>query len=123
MRGFFGGFFTQGDFATLTLTFQDAGAATLGTVTIGGVSNVDRGNATGLLARQSAGAVPVGTRQVNLTLRMTRTDGSYNDGYADNLSLVFENGSAVATPLPATFLAFAVGTVALGVRSRARRVA
>jgi hypothetical protein len=36
-------------------------------------------------------AVPPGTRQVEIKVVMTRTDGAYNDGYADNLSLVLVN--------------------------------
>jgi hypothetical protein len=32
--------------------------------------------------------VPVGARSARVTLLMTRTEGSYNDGYADVLSLI-----------------------------------
>jgi len=49
---------------------------------------VDRGGLTSFLFRAATNPVPSGTRQIKLLLTMTRQSGSYNDGYADNLSLV-----------------------------------
>lgn len=121
LTGYLGGFSTQGDNAVLTLTFLNAGAVSLGTATIGPVTNTDRGDATGLLSRSTTGTVPVGTRSLSVTLQMTRTNGSYNDGYADNLSLILANGPTVATPAPATFALFAFGSVAGGLWTRRRR--
>jgi hypothetical protein len=87
LAGWFGGFASQEDRAKLSADFKSAGGATLGTVTIGDVTATERANATGLLYRVATGLVPVGTRSVQLTITMTRFAGSYNDGYADSLSL------------------------------------
>ena len=42
---------------------------------------------TGMIPKAVAGAMPKGTRTIRVTLSANRTSGSYNDGYADNLSL------------------------------------
>ena len=42
----------------------------------------------GLVYRETTGTVPQGTRMVEVVLEATASWG-YNDGYADNLSLVF----------------------------------
>jgi len=53
------------------------------------------------LQRSSNGTVPSGTRTV-LVCSMLRTDGTANDGYADDLSLVFSGlTAAVAATCPA----------------------
>lgn len=91
LSGWLGGFSSQEDDTVLTATFLDAtGTNALGTVSIGPVSAVDRTNNTALLFRQAATAVPPGTRTVQLLLVMTLFEGSFNDGYADNLSFVLE---------------------------------
>ncbi len=92
LSGFLGGFATQNDRATLTATFKDGGGGTLAIASIGPVTNVDRGNVTGLLFRTTSGSVPAGTRTVDLLLTLTRAAGFSNDGYADNLSLVLTGG-------------------------------
>ena len=93
LAGFLGGFQDQGDNAVLSVTFKN-GDLVLGTAQIGPVTAADRGNATGLLARSTSDAVPVGTRQLLVTLQMTRAPiFSYNDGYADNLSLTLKRGA------------------------------
>ena len=87
LAGRLGGWDGQGDHATLTISFLDSGETTLGQVKIGPVGNQDRKGATGLLFRQATGRVPKKTRKIEVVLLLTRTDGVYNDGYADNLSL------------------------------------
>lgn len=62
-------------------------------MTIGPVIATDRTNLTGLLLRQNSAVIPNGTRKLAALLTMTRTDGSYNDGYADNLSLILRAGN------------------------------
>jgi len=104
LSGYLGGFAGQRDHATFTATFQDAGAATLGSAVIGPVSASDRGNVTSLLSRSTQGTIPVGTRQIEVLLEMTRIDGSYNDGYADNLSL-----EMTVIPLPASIVLLGTG--------------
>jgi hypothetical protein len=88
LSGFLGGFSSQNDQAQLSVTFRDGANASLGTATIGPVLASDRGDATGLLSRMTNATVPIGTRTVDVVLSMTRTSGTANDGYADNLSFV-----------------------------------
>ncbi len=87
LSGWLGGYSTQEDYATLTVTFQDGTLNALGTGTIGPVTAEDRADATGLLLRGTTGSVPVGTRSALVVLAMVREAGTANDGYADNLSL------------------------------------
>jgi|HubBroStandDraft_1064217.scaffolds.fasta_scaffold266219_1 hypothetical protein len=89
LEGYIGGYSDQGDYATLTATFKDANGATLGKGTIGPVTPADRKDMTELLERSSTGAVPDNTSSVLVVLAMTRECGAYNDGYANDLSLVF----------------------------------
>jgi hypothetical protein len=122
LEGFLGGFSSQRDNAVLTASFLDGLSGVLGSASIGPVSNTDRSDLTGLLARSTNGIVPVGTRGIQFDLSHTRVDGSYDDGYADNLSLILrgpetENG----VPEPATLLLLASGLTACGVVVRRRR--
>ena len=89
LSGWLGGWQSQDDNATLTVTFQNALGTALGTGSIGPVLAADRASATGFVQRSSSGAVPSGTRTVLVVLSMVRTAGTANDGYADDLSLVF----------------------------------
>jgi uncharacterized protein (TIGR03382 family) len=123
LSGYLGGFSSQDDNATLTVAFQNAASTTLGTATIGPVTAADRGSATGMLLRTAAGTVPAGTRQALITLTLTRVSGTYNDGYADNLSLVLSGGAQTATPVPATGpAALALLSLLLVLSVRRRRV-
>ncbi len=92
LAGWLGGYASQNDDATLQATFKGATGNVLGTATIGPVLAADRDGITELLYRSAQGVMPVGTRQVVLLLTMTRTDGSYNDGYADDLSFTLSPG-------------------------------
>jgi hypothetical protein len=84
-----GGFSAQEDNATITATFLNAGGQDVGHLTIGPVTATDRGSQTSLLARTTSGTVPVGTRKVHVLITATKTEGDYNDGYIDNVSLTF----------------------------------
>jgi len=112
LSGYFGGFASQNDWAALTVSFRDAGGTSLLSETIGNVTASDRGNITGLLFRETSGFVPAFTRDVLLTLNMTRVSGIYNDGYADNLSLVLSSPQMVSEP--ETVVVLAMGLMALG---------
>jgi hypothetical protein len=99
LSGWLGGYWTQDDSATLTVTFQSASGTALGTGSIGPVLASDRSDATGLLQRSSTGAVPAGTRTVSVVLSLVRTAGTANDGSADNLSLAFSGtGTGACNP-------------------------
>lgn len=94
LSGYLGGFAHQPDNAKLTATFRDASNAGLGSATTGPVTPADRTNATGLLQRETEGSIPAATRKIEVQIQMTRLEGSYNDGYADNLSLLLTESPA-----------------------------
>lgn len=96
-EGYLGGFSNQQDQATAYLTFRSGANAILGSTQLGPVTNTDRGNQTSLLRRTAGGFVPPGTVAIEIELRLTAIASSYNDGYADNLSLVL--GSQLFLPL------------------------
>jgi hypothetical protein len=116
LDGYLGGFAAQEDNAVLRVNFLDSSLGVLGTAAIGPVSAADRANLTALLFRSASGSVPVGTRFVDIALNMTRTEGAYNDGYADNLSLVLS-----AVPEASTSLLFLGGGSVLILLQRRRR--
>jgi hypothetical protein len=76
------------DHAELQAAFRDGSASALGSVAIGPVTNTDRGSLTRLLRRAAEGGVRMGTRSIQVRFLCTRFDDSYNDGYADSLTLV-----------------------------------
>jgi hypothetical protein len=100
LSAFLGGFSSQEDNASLSAIFRNSGGTGLGTFSIGPVTAANRGNTTGLLARSTTGTVPIGTRDILVTLSMTRFSGTANDGYADNLSLVLTDNTPAATSVP-----------------------
>jgi hypothetical protein len=89
LSGWLGGYSSQTDNAVLTARFEKANGAALSTATIGPVTEGQRKDVSELLRRSTTGKVPAGTRQVVVTLTMTRHSGTDNDGMADDLSLVF----------------------------------
>jgi hypothetical protein len=83
-----GGFEGQADNATATVAFEDANGATLLKTTLGPVTPQDRKGVTGLLPRETSGLVPKTATQAVVTIVFTRYEGTYNDGSADDISLV-----------------------------------
>ncbi|MDX6639967.1 MAG: hypothetical protein QOF12_978, partial [Solirubrobacteraceae bacterium] len=105
LSGFLGGFAGQEDNAKVTASFNDdSNETTLLNLAIGPVTNADRSNQTTLVSRADSGTIPAGARQVVIDVVFTRTSpaNTYNDGYADNLSLTLTDGAAPDAPgLPA----------------------
>ncbi len=88
-----GGFQDQDDSALLLASFLDGASMPIANpVQIGPVTAADRGNATGFRNRSENGVVPSGTRTIRVQVQMILVSGPYNDGYADNLSLVLTTG-------------------------------
>lgn len=106
LAGYLGGFSSQEDNARLELTFRDAALATLGGAQIGPVSATDRNSGSALLRRVALGGVPIGTRSILMRLVCIRLAGSYNDGYADSLTLVLSPTTAGVEGAVATALEF-----------------
>jgi hypothetical protein len=89
LSGWLGGYSSQGDNAAVYMTLESASGASLATATLGPVTEAQRDGNSELLSRHVSGPVPAATRTVVVKLVFSRTDGSDNDGMADNLSLVF----------------------------------
>jgi hypothetical protein len=87
LSGWLGGYSSQGDYASLDITWDTASGKSLGKAALGPVTEAQRKGVTGMLFRSKTGAVPKGATEVLVVLRMVREDGEYVDGYADNLSL------------------------------------
>jgi len=92
LSAYLGGKGSQPDGATVSVTFKSEAlgdGTQLGSpLTVGPVTPADRGNETTLLKREASATVPAGARSAVVTITATRAEGSYNDGYADNVSLV-----------------------------------
>jgi len=121
--GYFGGYLTQADYATLSATFLDGSSDVLGVVTIGGNNETARNGQTELLYAGTTGMIPDGTESILFTLTMTREEGNYNDGYADNLSFVAVDPPAggATTPEPSAWMLTGLGCGALLWARRGRR--
>jgi len=87
LSGFLGGYASQADSLTVSATFLTATGKKLGVLKIGPVTVTERNSATTLLQKSASKPVPKNTRSIEVKLTAARTNGSYNDGYADNLAL------------------------------------
>lgn len=94
LAGYLGGFSNQHDSLTVAASFLDASGQKLGTLKIGPVTPGQRKSLTTLVAKSATGKVPAKTRSIQVALTAVRTDGSYNDGYADNLQLRLARGGS-----------------------------
>jgi hypothetical protein len=88
LSGWLGGYSSQNDHVIVTVTWQNKSGTALDSTKIGPVSATNRHDATALRFRSTKGTVPKSATAALITITMTRTDGEYNDGYADNLKLV-----------------------------------
>lgn len=91
LTAWLGGNGGQDDTMIVTATFNDVMGESLATATINGPTAVQRNNVTGLFFRSRMGLIPAGTRSINIALFSTRRFLPYNDGYADDISLVLIN--------------------------------
>lgn len=105
LSGWLGGWAAYSGYATVSLHFQDADGRPLGaTAKLPTVSATDRGLSTRFLSRSTTGAVPAGTRSIQVEVQFLST--SNETGYLDNLSLTLD--TPVAAPAPLTPPASAV---------------
>jgi len=91
LSGYLGGFTDQEDNSMLSIQFEGADGKQLGSATIGPVTVADREKMTKILLRTATGKIPSGTRKAEVQLTITRVSGAYNDGYADNLTLILQH--------------------------------
>ncbi|PYC80237.1 hypothetical protein C7C46_13190 [Streptomyces tateyamensis] len=97
LAGWLGGWTTYGGYAAVAVHFQDVHGNPLGsTGKLPTVSATDRGLSSKFLARSTTGAVPAGTRSIQVEVQFLST--SSETGYLDNLSLSLD--TPVTTPAP-----------------------
>ncbi len=118
-----GGFDGHDDNATVAVDYLSATGATSGTIQIGPVTASERNSVTTLLPRSATGAVPAGTRTMRVAVTATRFNPSYNDGYADNLSLTLARGAAPPTLGRTVNTSVVSGTVLVAVPAGSARAA
>lgn len=94
LAGWLGGYSSQADNAQVTVTFLNAAGSSLGTGRIGPVTPADRNGTTGFLKRTATGSVPAHARAARVVVTATRFEGTYNDGYSDDVSLVLKKGAS-----------------------------
>ena len=115
---------SQNDIATVTATFEDSGHSALGSISISNStnftgfwgSNLTAGSAETFL--EASAVIPQLTRFINFEVTGTRTGGTNNDAYADNLSFVL---SVAQVPVTAALPLMAVALGAFGVAARRKR--
>jgi len=116
LSGLLGGYSTQGDFADVTATFENASGAPLGTAEIGPMTETDRVAAadylaylasqystavpaadSGLLPAQATGTLPAGTAKVLITISATAiSTGNDSNGIADDLNFTIAPTTSAA---------------------------
>ncbi|AUG80526.1 hypothetical protein CFP65_5844 [Kitasatospora sp. MMS16-BH015] len=97
LAGWLGGWTTYGGYAAVSLHFKDAGGRPVGAAAkLPTVSATDRGLGTKFLSRSATGAVPAGTRSIQVEVQFLSTGSE--TGYLDNLSLSLS--TPVAAPAP-----------------------
>lgn len=87
LSAFLGGYAGHRDAMSVTATFLSETGKKLGVLKIGPVTAAERENVTALIQKSASKSVPKKTRTIQVKLAAKRTDPSYNDGYADNVSL------------------------------------
>ena len=83
-----GGFDGQDDNANVFAFFSDESSQSInGLLNLEPVDAAQRGGKTGFVARQACTTLTPGARRVDLQILMQRSTPTYNDGYADNISV------------------------------------
>ncbi len=86
-----GGYDGQQDHAVVELFFMNSNTTIISKYELGPVTNTERGNNTKLLRKSVSGVIPSTAVQAKLRITLTRFEGSYNDGYVDNIKVVTIN--------------------------------
>jgi len=89
---YIGGFASQADYGYVTAAFLDSNGKRVGSAKLGPVTTKDRKSVTGLYSRSTSGRVPALTRKVIVEMVSVRKEGSFHDGYFDNIELNFVKG-------------------------------
>jgi hypothetical protein len=95
LAGWLGGYLSEPDPGTVTADFVGGSGAVLASLTIGPVTPDERNRDLKFVQKTATAEVPTGTRAIRVTMTAIQVDGTYDDGYFDNLSLVLA-GPALA---------------------------
>ena len=87
LSAFLGGYADHADSMSVTATFLSEAGKKLGVIKIGPVTVTERESITALIQKSASKPVPKKTRSIQVKLAAKRVHPSYNDGYADNVSL------------------------------------
>jgi uncharacterized protein (TIGR03437 family) len=90
--GYLGG--SNGDTSQMIVTFVNTSGGSIGTFTLGPVTDSDKAVGDALYFRRKLGQVPSGTRSVTIEIDLLRSGGTNNDGCADNIFFRLNNDSA-----------------------------
>jgi hypothetical protein len=88
LKGWLGGYSVETDTMTVKATFRSQTLEQRGELTIGPITADARDDTTKLLPLSAMTKVPTATRQIVITMVAIRQQGTFNDGYADDLSLI-----------------------------------
>ncbi len=101
LSGWLGGYGSYSGQAVVTASFLGANGNLLGTpALLSGATAAARNDKNAFLAESATGTLPKGTRSIAVLLQFIDTSGSYNIGYADNLSLTLSTPVTAATLTP-----------------------
>jgi Ca2+-binding RTX toxin-like protein len=102
LSGELGGYQYQDDHTVLSVTWLDASGDSLGVTDAPIASSAARNSTTEFLPESVSGIVPLGAVSATVEMDAIRDEGSDDDGYADNISLVlnaacFRRGTMIRT--------------------------
>ena len=110
LSGSLGGYSTQSDYATVTVTFKNAAGTTLSTAAIGPVTAAQRNNVSSLIPQAWYGDVPAGAASALVTISTVGvSSGANSDGTADNLNLTIGSTAVPTGPVLQTMQYSSVG--------------
>lgn len=89
LKAAMGGWSSQGDYSILKVVFLDEDGTKLGQLKRRGPTAAERGSETKWVNKKKKGPVPEGTRKIKIQMIAKRNAGSYNDGYLDNVRVLF----------------------------------
>lgn len=88
LAGWLGGYLSEPDPGTVAAEFVGGSGAVLSSLTVGPVTPDERDRDLKFVQKTAAAEVPTGTRAIRVTMTAVQVDGTYDDAYFDNLSLV-----------------------------------
>src|SRR5579863_3823610 len=96
LSGYLGGYLEDNDHIALSATWLDSFGDALGSFTLPIIEAAARGFTTGFQFVSSTVLVPAGAVGARISMAATRATGSFDDGYADNLSFTLSPSSLPA---------------------------